>query len=733
MKKKNKKEKLYKSNKLPKLFKKTYSEKKFNSKILNKIYISADKEKVLSIFEKGADLKKPDFLAVSKDRTFTKKEIKFYKSLSKEIKKQKGLIKLIPLAAVASFITILCITFTAFKNPITKKILINACTDIFGAKTEINSVDLKIFDASLNIQGLYVGNKDSEFKNLFEIKKISLDFNLTQALRKKFYAENVEISGMEFNTNRQTSCKLSNKEKTSSQNKKTDSSTKSYISSQKITDSLSELENYAKSLMNFTDIDSLVNDILSQLQTSTIAEETYQQVTDFTEKWGKKYDELSQNIEKFAESIKKLQNINVNNIKSVDDLKSNIEKIKTAINDGEKLQNQVNSVIKEFQNETNNLKELSTRFESAVKNDTRFVSLQFSESINNLQNAGAILNSAMETVGYQILGKYYPYVKKAVNYAVQYKNSSSPKKEIKKNAKQNNKSKRMEGTTFWYSKENPTVLIKNVAVSGPLFSASIKNISSNQNVNDSPTTANLSLKVNDTIHNGILTLDVREKTDNPLILVNYTGNNLNINFNGTDIAEKSGVPSLNGNAAIKLEGTADSNGFSASGSVTLNPINLTSDGFPNKTITEYYQQALSSVDTLEAGYSFECLDSNISLNLTGNFADMFAKTLHKAVSLVEQKVKDDAQKIVENSIKEIKNSVTQKFQEFEDIERLMNEQNKKIESIQKNLDSKREEMEKQIKNQLKETAESTVKDLLNDVTNSIEKNNSIKNLQIFPR
>ena len=287
----------------------------------------------------------------------------------------------------------------------------------------------------------------------------------------------------------------------------------------------------------------------------------------------------------------------------------------------------------------------------------------------------------------------------------------------------------MEGITFWYSKQNPSLFIKNVAVNGPLFNASIQNISSNQNINDAPTTAKVNFNVKNVNHSGVLCLDVREKTDNPLISIDYTGSNIKIDFDGTEIAKQCGVPSLNGIAVINLNGKADSNGFSASGNVDINPASITSDGFQSKTISEYYQQALAAVNELKIGYNFECFDSNIELGLNGNFTDVFAKTLQKSVSLVEQKVKQDAQKVMESSLDELHKKVSEKNQEYINIEQLIYGQTNKVETLQKNLKAKQIELENQIKKQLKDTTESAIK----NIEKNIEKNIPINNLNLFKR
>ena len=81
--KKPKKEaKKFPAKKMPGMFKKSYSEKKLESKILNRLYVPADKKDVKSLFEKGANAKKPELMAMSREKTFTKAELKHYTKLA---------------------------------------------------------------------------------------------------------------------------------------------------------------------------------------------------------------------------------------------------------------------------------------------------------------------------------------------------------------------------------------------------------------------------------------------------------------------------------------------------------------------------------------------------------------------------------------------------------------------------------------------------------------------------
>ena len=126
--KKPKKEaKKFPAKKMPGMFKKSYSEKKLEKKVLNRLYVPSDKKEVMALFEKGANAKKPELMAMSRERQFTKAELKHFKSLSKQIKAQKSIFSFVPFAAVVGIIVGVGVIVTAFKNPIAKRVLVSVC------------------------------------------------------------------------------------------------------------------------------------------------------------------------------------------------------------------------------------------------------------------------------------------------------------------------------------------------------------------------------------------------------------------------------------------------------------------------------------------------------------------------------------------------------------------------------------------------------------------------------
>ena len=69
---------------------------------------------------------------------------------------------------------------------------------------------------------------------------------------------------------------------------------------------------------------------------------------------------------------------------------------------------------------------------------------------------------------------------------------------------------------------------------------------------------------------------------------------------------------------------------------------------------------------------------------------------------MEQKVKQDAQKVMESSLNELHKKDSGKKQEYINIEQLIYGQTNKVETLQKNLKAKQIELENQIKKQLKD-------------------------------
>ena len=220
-------QKMLPAQKLPKLFKKTYTEKALEKKILKKIYIDEDRELVKSIFteritqdKKGRVLKTPK-VAVSLQKEYPYGDVKSLKLIAKAVKNNRGRFRAVPFAVVVGVCALIVLVVSIFINPIAKRGLKYALESTFGAKTDVGYVNVKLLGINVTVGSLAVGDKDSaEYdykKNLFELEKLTVSFNLTQALRGKFIAENLDVTGIQFGTDRATSCYLPAAEKKAAQ------------------------------------------------------------------------------------------------------------------------------------------------------------------------------------------------------------------------------------------------------------------------------------------------------------------------------------------------------------------------------------------------------------------------------------------------------------------------------------------------------------------------------------
>ena len=711
--------------KLPKIYKKEYTEKAFEKKLLKHLYIETDKDLVKALFEKTTNKKGRTVIVVPKDKEIAKKDFARYKVLAKQIAEQKGGIKIVPLLAVIILVVAIGIVVTLFKNIILEKAITSSMQKIFNAKTEIGLVDLQIFDASLEIKDLQQANKDSPMKNLFQIDNIKMNFNLTELLRGKFYAEEMVVSGVALDTERKTSGELPIVHKTKEEKK-----TESQI--QKRTDELkdSASKKLQEMFENYNPETVLAN-IKNELKSPEVAASITKDVQASVEKWKETPVQMQKDVTDFSKSVESVTKTNWGGIDNLTKLKEALETVNNAITKADSLKSSIESTTNSIKTDTQKVQEYSKQIETAVKNDMALVDAKITEMKNLFSPSGLqnIMNEAIESVLYSVLGKYYPYVNKVKDAAMSVKSSGSGKaiseksdsteKKEKKQKKQAVTKARLPGRTIYYKKNTvPKFLIQNVQASGYeygtenlLFKGVATEVSSDQDVRGKPTSVQADFKILGHNNSASAVIDAREDSTASLVALSYVGG-------GYPIAADAQVFKLNSTSDINAKLSAEKDGsFVIGGSLDMNISEMTGMTFEPAKVCELYQKALSNVNKLSVGFNVGYDVSKGMVVSIENPEKLAGQLVNPIVNVLQgelNSIASDTKTKVTAMLSEKTNGATDKIAEFTNIKKSIEDSKSKVEDINKQLELKKKELSKRIEDLTKSATSKAVEKVVGD-------------------
>ena len=705
--KSKKPEKTVSAKKLPGIFKKTYKEKAYSKNLLKKFYIEADKKFVEKLYSPSQDKKGRNIMVCNKSAEITKADLKRYKLIAKQIKMQKGGIKLVPLIAVAVLVAVLSAGVSLFKNIIIEKAITSAMQGIFGAKTDIAKVDFQFFNASLEINGLEQANKDSPMKNLFQIDSIKTSFNLTDLLRGKFHAENLSVEGVAIDTERKKSGELPIKPAKTKEEKQTESalSAKKQELSEEASAKLKEMfDSYNPEKM----LENLQNELKSPAVASQISTDVQQKV----EKWSSLPAELQEKVNAFSKNVNDIANTDFSKINDVAKLKSTLEKINSTAKSGEELKKLIEKSNSDLFSDSKAIADYSNKIQTAIKSDYALVDSKISEMKSVLSPAGLneIMTNAVQSVLYQMCGKYYPYVSKGLNAALSAQKSSS-EKETEKSAEKTEKTvmTRHPGRTVFFKQDTvPTLFIENVTASGYeyktdnlLFKGNAKNIANNQNMTGKPTDISADFKIAGNPNNASVKIDARTNTNSPLVTASYTGSGIPVNADAQVFAFTS-------KSTIKAKMTADTNGkVSLNGVLDMNISEMTGMQFDVEKISELYNSALSNIRRLTIDFSIvinEDKTMSLSLNNLDALANQLTTPVVKTLTAELNSIAADARSSAAKLLSEKTGVATEKIEQFTNIKNSVNSSKESVNNLQKKLEQKKKQINDQITNSTKAAA-----------------------------
>ena len=736
---KEKNKKLVSAKKLPKLFKKEYTDEQFEKKILNKIYIEDDKKLVQKLFESQKNEKDVAVLKVNLDKELDAAQVARCNQISKQIAAQKGGIKFVPLLAVVIAVVAVGVTVTLFKNVIVSNVIKGSMQGIFGAKTDIQKVNVEIFKANLDITGLAQANKDSPMKNLFEVEKIKLDFNLTELLRGKFHAENLEISGVALDTDRTKSGELPVKQKKTKQEKKINQEQNKLAEAAK--EQLAAMfENYNPEKL----LENLHDELKSPELAKTISEEVSKKVT----KYQALPQELSKSVNDFSKSVDSVLKTDWSKVSDVAKLKTALENINKAITEGNTLKTKLESSTNGIKTDSELVKKYSAELTSAIKADKSLVDSKVNEmkQLFSVDGLKSVMNNALQSMMYSVCGKYYPYLEKGMDFALNVKSSGDNKtpeqkqaeaekkaqkkqKEAEKKAKQAQKAKsreRLKGRMVYYKKDRvPKLLIEKAVASGYeygtdnlLFYATGSEISSDQNVRGEASKIDAMFKILGKQNNADITIDARKDSSEPLILANYKGV-------GFPIEADAQVFNLKSTSGITAKMTVtDNGGFTVGGTMDMALTEMNGMSFEPERVSVLYNKALSEIKNLTVGFTIG-LDDNqnivVSLDNLDKLTSQIVAPVTKVLTGEINNIATEARQNVTKVLDEKTGGATSSISSFLGIESDVNKESAKVNDLQKQLEAKKKELSKQIANGAANAAKTSVTNAAGDLLKGLKK------------
>jgi len=713
-----KKEKLVSARKLPGIFKKTYSQKKLENKIYKKIFIPSDLELIKSIFEPNP--KKEGKLFVPRDKQISKRQLKKFKAIAKEIKRQKASFKLVPFAATVAIIAAAVLLFISFKNVIAKKAITGAMQTAFGAKTELSSVNVELLGASVTIKNLQQANKNSPMKNLFQADKIEIKFNLTQALRGKFDAENIELSGFAINTERKTSGELPKKEKKQKEQK----SENSFDFSEKKNEALNAAKNSIQEVFAEYNPQNIINDLEGNLKSPETAKQVQAEAEALVSKWKNKPEELESQVKDLDQSVRSVLDTDWGKIDDVAKLKKAIENVTGAMEKSKSLTKNIQSTANNVKSDSKKINALSSQVKDAIASDNALINKQLSKITSfKISDGKKILGNTLDSVFYSMAGDYYPYIKQAADYALQAKASSSKSEKPKKEKKEKKQAfTRAKGTdVYWKQDRIPKFLIEKISFSGLNLDAKGTDLTNDMDKRGTPALFNGNYSTKKQTHKANVIVDTRAETKNPLVNADYSGDNFPIKFSTPYLG-------LNSSTDVTANGTiGDDGSITVKAKFNLENISFSSESFEPKFAYNLYKTALSNIKNLdmEATAIFNG-EKKFSISVDSDLDKKFIKALKKTADAEISNLVSEAKKEIAAKLNEKTGGVTEKISEFVNIENGINRQSVNMDKLNSLLEKKKAELQKQLEDKTKAAAEKALKDAGISIPENEKLNNALE-------
>jgi uncharacterized protein (TIGR03545 family) len=629
-----------------------------------------------------------------------------------------------------AFIVAIPVCFSMFKNVIIKKALTVVCENIFEAKTDIEKVDFKFFDSSLKIKKVEIANKNDYMKNLVDIGSITIDFDLGQLLRKRFVADELSVLDVNTGTERTTLGELPpakekkiKKQKAKAEKAASESKLGKALSDKKAV-AADSLQKNITGLFNQFNPETLMQNYAAQLQTPAISTQVQEQIPQIVAKWQAKPAEVQKTVDELQKSVNEIMAFDYSSVQNNPlKIKEFIESLDSTYKNIDKVKNDANGVLNSFNADIAEADGLRKTVQNAVTHDMNFANSEINKIKSlNVSDGTKLISGMFENVACDVLGKYYPYAMKGVDYLLELKSkqASKPKTEKTKKEKKKYSVKRAPGRDIFYRQDKvPALWIKKMAGSGPNFFAQATDIASNQDIINKPAKIDFNMELFNLQHSAKLVVDFRTNTSEPLIRADYGLKNLPLVIPAEKFGSYPGVPAFDAKCAIDaILKIFDDEGFEITGKGLLTDLKITTVPFEPEYASKIYSNVMGRINTVRAsmtsGFTMSgglkmLLDSDADVQVLNSLK----KEMEAQLNDIKNKLKDELTK----KINEASGGALGQFGSLDDIKAKLTGSVGKANEFEKKLQQKRAEAE----NQLRSKAEEETKKAAQQATDNIKK------------
>ena len=472
---------------VPKLFKREIKERRFQKRILRRIYIESERDFLLRLYSRGPERR------YSRSPELSDEDAKRLKALARSIKKNRGVVRTGKFSLIAILVAAILVFNFAFKNRLLDRALERGLEAVFSAQAEVDGLDLRVLAGRLFFSHMAVADKDQPLRNLFELGATEVDLNTGELLKGKVVLSNLISREIRWHTPRSNSGALPGERQ----------------SEQAAEEAAADRGGLSLNLGSL-DAEALIDEQLANLSAPARIVELNGRLRDLQARWQDSVEQAKADVDALAVRIDAVRSIDAGSLDTLPELQQAVTDIREAANAVNRVGEDLKEADRRIKADRREIASAREEFEAAIDADVAYLS-----SLSDL-SSGELKTLVSDLVaGYleQSLGSAYGYAQKARGYAqrlVAGRKESRGKRD---------KVRRMQrGVDVPFAAvEYPRFLLENAAASlespSRKIQGSLRNLSSNPDLIDRP----LSFTFRQTAGEQLLAiegvLDSREKRD----------------------------------------------------------------------------------------------------------------------------------------------------------------------------------------------------------------------------